>query len=354
MKNKIKLLYLYSEIVGYQIPIFELLVRTYNVNIKVIYWDKKKLKPYSPPTNIEGVEFFKKSLFSREKLEKFSLDYEPDLVYISGWMDWDYLSAVKKIKKNNIPIVTGFDDIWTGSLRQKVGAIFFPIFFKKRYYSHAWVAGPYQFEFAKRIGFKNHEIIFDLLTANTSFFKSSLNSQTDLKFSNGFLYVGNFRKIKGTDILIKAYRKYRDIYNGTWMLTCVGNGDLEAELKKNNDIKVISYSSEEKLKEIASFNSVFILPSLHDQWGVVVHEFVCLGLPLILSNNVGAKASFFIENYNGFSFKTGSVDELCQRMLQFEKLSKIDLIEMKKASKQLSDRINVETSVANLMSLVKK
>ena len=44
-----KILYLYSEIVGYLIPIFKEYVSSYNAEVHVIHWDKKKLKPYQPP-----------------------------------------------------------------------------------------------------------------------------------------------------------------------------------------------------------------------------------------------------------------------------------------------------------------
>ena len=36
----------------------------------------------------------------------------------------------------------------------------------------------------------------------------------------------------------------------------------------------------------------FVLPSLKDNWGVVVHEFAAAGLPLIISDGVGAKLLF--------------------------------------------------------------
>ena len=35
-----------------------------------------------------------------------------------------------------------------------------------------------------------------------------------------------------------------------------------------------------------------VLPSYEDHWGVVVHEGICSGCLLILSNNVGSKMNF--------------------------------------------------------------
>lgn len=332
-------------------PVLKTYVDTYNAKVHVISWDKNKLKPYTPP-HIDNVFFTKRSTYNRKTLLDYCLDIKPDIVYVSGWMDKDYLYATKRLKKIGVPVVAGFDDIWTGSLRQKIGSFVFPVLYKK-YFSHAWVAGAFQFEFAKKLGFKNDEIIFDLLTANTNSFTTYLNENKS-SISANFLYVGNFRKVKGTDILIDAFKIYREKYMGKWGLTCVGNGDLEKELRQNSEVIIYPFSNEEKLKEIAENSDVFILPSRHDQWGVVVHEFTALGKPLILSENVGAKSTFFINGFNGFLFRNNSVEDLAKKMLEISNLPVERLNQMSRNSLLLSKKINVETSAANFISLIIK
>ena len=39
-----KILYLYSEVVGYLIPIFEEYVSSYDAEVNVVHWDKEKVK----------------------------------------------------------------------------------------------------------------------------------------------------------------------------------------------------------------------------------------------------------------------------------------------------------------------
>lgn len=345
------ILYLYSELVGYQMPVLKTYVDAYKAKVHVISWDKNKLKPYTPP-DIENVFFTKRSAYNKKTLLDYCLAIKPDIVYVSGWMDKDYLHATKRLKKMSIPVVAGFDDIWTGSFRQKIGSLIFPVVYK-RYFSHAWVAGAYQFEFAKKLGFKNDEIIFDLLTANTNSFTTKSN-EIRSSINANFLYVGNFRKVKGTDILIDAFKIYREKYNGKWGLTFVGNGDLESYLMQNSEVKIYPFSNEEKLMQIAESSDVFILPSRHDQWGVVVHEFTALGKPLILSENVGAKSTFFINGFNGFLFRNNSVEDLAKKMLEMSNLPVERLNQMSRNSLLLSKKINVETSAANFISLIIK
>lgn len=344
------ILYLYSELVGYNMPIFKLLVEKYKAKIHVIHWDKKKLKPFEPEI-INNVYYYPRSKFCSKQLKSFVIDLAPNLVYISGWMDKGYLPVALLLKNKNVPIVVGFDDIWTGSLRQKLGALFFPIFFKK-YFSYAWVAGPYQFEFAKKLGFKNSEIIFDLLTADTNIFN-------DIEFhykpvSKSFIYVGNFRKVKGVDILIESFKIYKSKYKGDWSLKIIGNGELYNYLHNIEGVYVSPFSSSTELLEFAKNSDVFILPSRHDQWGVVVHEFISLGLPLILSSNVGSGSTFFINGFNGYRFNNNSVNDLAQQMYNISILNLEDFRKMQKASIFLSKRINVESSVANLISILIK
>jgi glycosyltransferase involved in cell wall biosynthesis len=52
---------------------------------------------------------------------------------------------------------------------------------------------------------------------------------------------------------------------------------------------------------------VFALVSLHEPWGVVVNEAAACGLPLLLSNRVGAAADLLVDGENGFLVAAGDV-----------------------------------------------
>jgi glycosyltransferase involved in cell wall biosynthesis len=347
-----KILYLYSELVGYQIPIFEIYVKEYNAEVHVINWDKKKLKPYNPP-EIQGVTYYKRSEFSNKELLELCKEINPGIIYISGWMDKGYLFVAGYFRKKGVNVVTAFDDKWKGTLRQNLGSIFFKLVLK-RLYSHAWVTGPYQFEYAKKFGFKNQEIIYEMLSGNSDLFNRGM-SYLDAKrnhFPKAFLYVGNFRHVKGTDILVEAFNKYRTELKGDWKLICAGNGDYKSLLEGNENIEVIEFSDQDALLELTRNSGVFILPSRQDQWGVVVHEFTAAGMPLILSRGVGALPVFFIERYNGISYSNNSVDELANAMYKISSQTTEELICMCENSHLLSTRITPRTSAANFMSLV--
>ena len=353
MKDKIVILYLYSELVGYQIPIFQTFVNRYDAVVHIVNWDKKKLKPYTPPF-VNGVTYYKRSDFNNSSLLELTLKLNPDIIYISGWMDNGYLFVTKRMKQKGVPIVTAFDDMWEGRFRQIMGSLVFPFYYRK-YFTHAWVAGAYQYEFAKRLGFKNNEIIFEMLSADTNVFNHT-NRKLDNLTANpkAFLYVGNFRKVKGFDILMQAFKLYKSKYNGNWKLICVGNGELLDLAKNVEDVEIFPFSYAQELIEISARASVFILPSRHDQWGVVVHEFASLGMPLLLSEYVGARSAFFIKNFNGLMFFQNSAGDLAKRMHDFSNMQSGRLNEMSNNSILLAKRITIESSAANFISILKE
>jgi glycosyltransferase involved in cell wall biosynthesis len=349
----VKILYLYSEIMGYQIPVLRKLAKTYSAEVNVIHWDDKRLTPYIPKET-ENVNFYKRSSFDTYLLDKFAMEMSPDIVYISGWQDLGYLPIARKLKQMGKPVVVGFDDQWTGSVRQYIGSALLRLFFRKWHFSHAWVAGPYQYEYARKMGFERNKIIFNLLSCNIDVFSHGVESLLFKaeKYPKLFLYVGNFRKIKGTDILIEAYSIFRDEYKGDWGLLCVGNGPMESLLASQSGIEVKGFSSEDELVEISKMCGAFILPSRFDQWGVVVHEFALTGLPLILSENVGSCPMFLINGHNGYKYRNNSARDLAGKMKIISSMSPQVLLKMGYMSNRLGASITPSSSAASLISVI--
>lgn len=337
---------------NYQIAVLKKIVQIYECEIHAICWDKNKLTPFFPK-NYKHIHFYKRSEFSKKEIYSFAKSLNPKLIYISGWQDKDYLYTARKFRKKNIPIVTGFDDKWNNSLKQIIGSFFLKTFANKLHFSHAWVAGPYQYEYAKKMGFHNDQIIFNLLSCDTEIFDIG-HSHIDLKsheYPKTFLYVGNFRNVKGFDILLKAFDIYKMKYSGKWKLVCVGSGDIQKKIV-HSDITIHQFTDQNNLVKIAKKSGAFVLPSRNDQWGVVVHEFSLLGLPLLLSENVGSSPAFLIHGYNGYIFRRNSAKNLASMMSKIENLSNEELRTMGKRSVLLGNRINPEISARSLLSIV--
>lgn len=348
-----RILYLYTEVMGYNLPIFEELASAYGATVDVVHWNQNKLTPFVPQTTSPNICFHERSSFTASTLMQFATNLRPDLVYVSGWQDRGYLPVVGVLKSRGAVIVMGLDSQWTGALRQQFGAVYFKRVYKPKYYDFAWVPGPMQYAYATRIGFKKNQIISNLLTANTEVFgavAAELSSSKAVQYPKRFLYVGRFAVAKGIDTLADAYMLYKRIYNGQWGLTCIGTGPAEPLLKATAGIKVLPYMSQYELAQEAGSSGAFILPSRHEPWGVVVHEFASAGLPLILSDQIGARPQFLIDGLNGFTFAHDSADELAKKMHKLSTLNEEQLILMGKMSHQLARDLSPKVTAASFMS----
>lgn len=347
-----KVLYLYSEVMGYTMATIRALVKQ-GCEVHVVHWDHKKLTPYQAPT-LANVHMYKRSEFSVAKIRELSVALSPSIVVVSGWMDKGYLVIARELRRKGVKVVVCFDDIWFGTVRQRFAAVlaYFGLF--SLFYSHAWVTGSFQFEYARRFGFDRKSIVFDFYSADLTIFHDSYLATINQKrtsYPRRFLFVGRLEPIKGIDTLLRAWQllgpSKRD-----WELHLIGNGSLKSVIEAVDGVVIKDFMQPDKLVGELADAGCFILPSLGEPWGVVVHEFAAAGLPLIVSDSVGAATSFVISGLNGFKFISGDSLSLKNRMQQIINMADSDLFLMSNSSKLLSQRITPETSASNLLSIV--
>ncbi len=347
-----KILYLYAELSPYLRPVFEAYVKTYGAELHVVHWDHLRLTPYQPALMCD-VHYYKRSETNLVKLNKLSEEIVPDLIYVAGWMDKDYLRISRRWLARGIPVVAGFDDVWCGSFRQRLGSLIMRGV-GKLFFSHAFVSFSRQYEFAKRMGFKDENIIFNLLSCDTNLFQQSYSRLPvkEISYPHTFLYIGRFSKEKGIDLLVDAFKLYRSKFGGSWSLLCVGGGKLRPLFEGVECLRVLDFVSPSELLSILDTSGVFVMPSYKDMSPLAVHEAASACLPLILSSGVGNKSTFLIDGFNGFSFSSSSVNGLASAMHKISSLTDAELIEMSTRSYILSKRVSPEMTAASLMSIL--
>lgn len=130
-----------------------------------------------------------------------------------------------------------------------------------------------------------------------------------------FLFCGQMIERKGVDLLLLAFDRL--IASGADVrLLLVGR---EAELPKFMDlvspatrlkVDYEGFQAPESLPSYFARSDVFVLPSRHDGWGVVVNQALATGIPIITSDAVGAGLDYVRNGINGVTVKAGDVDEL--------------------------------------------
>jgi len=120
------------------------------------------------------------------------------------------------------------------------------------------------------------------------------------------IYVGNIQKRKGVYQLISAASKLNDI---EFLLNIVGSYSSDAGyynriksfVKINNLEQKISFLgrvSADFLEKLYKDSDIFVLPSLHETFGIVLLEAMSFGLPIV-ATNVGAIPELVIDGENG-------------------------------------------------------
>lgn len=127
------------------------------------------------------------------------------------------------------------------------------------------------------------------------------------------LYVGRLSKEKMPLIILDAYK---NINNKNKKLFIVGDGPLHQQFEeriKELDIKrvyLFGFQPHEKIPDFYVASDVLVLPSMHETWGIVVNEAMCFGLPVIVSDKVGAAVDLVRDGYNGFIFPAKDAEKL--------------------------------------------
>lgn len=121
------------------------------------------------------------------------------------------------------------------------------------------------------------------------------------------LSVARLVREKGLDVLIRAIAETRD---PRLRLVVAGEGperprllDLAAQLHVRLELR--GNLSEDDIAAAYAACDVFALLSLHEPWGVVVNEAAASGLPLVLSDRVGAAHDLLREGENGYLVPAG-------------------------------------------------
>lgn len=337
---------------GYQVSTIRTLVREYSAVIKVISWDDNKDIPYKIP-EVGNVTFYKKSAFNYTNIKNVVNEFKPDIIGVSGWIVKDYNKICRYAKKKGIITIAASDTQWMGTLRQKI-ASFIARYYHHKKFDYLWVAGPRQFEYARRLKYKNNKILYNSLSADIDLFKKEFDLNFRCKnqeYPRTILFAGRFSKEKGLESLLEIFNELNK-QNFKWKLILVGDGPLKSEIYKNKNVEVLNYMQPEELPAIIRKSGFVILPSISEPWGLVIHEFAAAGLPIICSEQCGASTEFVINGYNGFTFDSKNRNSLKDILASLSHISDEELITMGKNSHRLSQRITPESAAANFMSVI--
>jgi len=333
---KKRALILYTEIAGYTITCINKTIDLYpDVEFYVVRWPVNKEAPFKFELN--SAYIYERNDFTNEQLLELANTINPDLIISSGWMDKGYVNVCKHYK-GKVKTVLAMDNHWFGNARQKIATLL-SSFIVKNKFSHVWVPGKPQRQFAKKLGYKSSEISEGFYSADVDLFSSYFEKAKESKISNfpkRFIYVGRYVKHKGIFDMWNAFIELQKEHPNDWELWCIGTGDEFENKIEHDKIKHFGFVQPENFLEYIEKTGVYILPSHIEPWGVSLHEYAAAGFPVICSNKVGSSEKFIQEGKNGYVFPARDIEAIKDSFRKVIDSSENELLEMQKKSIELS------------------
>jgi glycosyltransferase involved in cell wall biosynthesis len=126
------------------------------------------------------------------------------------------------------------------------------------------------------------------------------------------IFCGSITPRKGLHYLLRAFQELTLPETEVWIVGTSSEADYINFLKKtytSNSIKFKGAYPQSQLVNIYKDCSVFVMPSIADGFGMVVPQAQACGLPLIITDNVGA-ADIIEDGVNGFIVPIRNVEAL--------------------------------------------
>lgn len=346
-----KVLFLYTEIATYFIAGVQALVREYGAEVLIIRWPVNAQAPfkfeYGP-----GITVKDRTEFDDSSLLATCETFNPDIITLSGWADKGYMRVAKKLRKSGKMTVCMMDNQWFGTGKQRMATLLSPLFIRP-VFTHFWVPGLFQYEYARRLGYPRENILTGMYCSEQQRFYSAYESQKaekKLNYPHRFLYVGRLSPEKGTLNLYHAFEKIED--KKDWKLIFIGTGPEGEKMQPSDHIEMRGFVQPSELPTLAAEGGCLVFPSLRDAWGVSIHEFAAAGLPLVVTDAAGAITAFVRHGYNGYLFARGNEQSLQKALQKIIQHSDEELCEMGSRSAKLSHQITPESWAATLTGIL--
>ena len=345
-----KILLLYTELADYTLACLKALKNATDTSeITVIHYPINPEAPFDFDFRQTGI-FISVSTFSTYRQIKDYVDaFQPDKIVVSGWANKWYLRICIACRTKTTCILS-MDNHWSGTLKQK----FFTLLFRSlliHVFKRIWVPGNPQVSYAKKLGFKDKDIIKGFYSCNTDFYlqigKTALLAKQQ-NFPRKLICVARYISAKNYTTLWEAFIQWKSKTNNDWELWCAGTGEQFEQRIQHPAIRHLGFVQKDTWQDIIVQTGVFILPSSFEPWGVAVHEFAAAGYPLILSSEVGA-ASAFLEKRNGWRFSPYDKQKLMDIFNELDSLPASALCAMGYQSMAMANKITPATWASSLL-----
>lgn len=213
------------------------------------------------------------------------------------------------------------------SLKRFLKQVYLNIIFRNKFMFGLAGGSRSHFALFSKFGMPSSRIFLMPMMVDNHKFENRAFEMKSMKPFN-FLYVGRLIEHKNVRMLLGAFDQISESYSFAKLLVA-GNGNLLLELQSlyshNESIVFLGPIYNNDLHAVYQKGHSLILPSEYEPWGLVVNEALSGGIPVIVSDKVGAAYDLVEIPKTGLVFNSEDRNELIncmETMLKSEKLYK--------------------------------
>ncbi len=136
------------------------------------------------------------------------------------------------------------------------------------------------------------------------------------------LFASKLQARKHADHLIQAVHRLGGMTGVLPYLLLVGEGEERHNFEQLSrtlgleGVRFLGFRNQTELPAFFALADVFVLPSRHEPWGLIVNEAMAAGCAAVVSSDVGAAPDLVLDGVNGYIFPVGDVPALARALAQ--------------------------------------
>lgn len=248
----------------------------------------------------------------------------PDVLFLTGWQTLPFIQLLSAARQAGVPVLMRGD---SHALKPR------PALVRRM---HGWlfrqIDGFLVIGQANRALYERHRIPADrffeapYFVDNERFANEAAvarGDRSDLRRSLGipeaascFIFSGKFLGLKCPQHMIRALGRVRRrrpdlVVHGLF----VGDGPLAADLRalasrEGVSVTFTGFANQTEIPRLYAAADALVLPSEHENWGLVVNEAMACGLPALVSDHVGCRDDLIIDGVTGASYPFANIEAM--------------------------------------------
>jgi len=289
--------------------------------------------------------------------------HTPDILIGDGFFKWTFTALLYKLMYR-IPLVICYER----TFHTERNAQWYRTLYRRaatRKADAMCCNGKLCGEYTRFLGMDSERITYGHMVAdtnglarNTSEVPSAMIQQlrSECQISGTlFLYVGSLSPRKGVRQLLEAWTSFQKLNSNRSTLMFVGDGEFLREMKSLSrtrslpGIRFIGPVDYDNIAQYYAAADAFIMPTLEDNWSLVVPEAMSCGLPILCSKYNGCWPELVKSGENGWIFdplEPGDTFRALQSCLDHKK----HLKNMGAKSREIVSHFNPETAAKSILA----